>query len=119
MTLALGFEVMLALLLLLTVVYCWRLEQRLNTLRSGADGLREAVQDLVTATGRAQTCIEGLRQATEQGGAELDRRMQSAGKLAADLQRLERSASRHIPPAGFAAKGARRNGLMDRLGSVD
>ncbi|HFQ15478.1 MAG TPA: hypothetical protein ENK41_03910 [Rhodobacteraceae bacterium] len=118
MTLALGFEIMLALLLLLTVIYCWRLEKRLNALRSGADGMRAAVQDLVTATGRAQACIEELRRATEQGGAELDSRMKSARQLAADLQRLERNARMHKPVAAVAPSRPRRSGLMDRLGKA-
>ncbi len=130
MTLALGFEALLAVLLLLTVFYCWRLDRRLNALRQGQDGMRSAVQDLVNATIKAETCIQGLRANANESGKELDSRITSARRLAADLQRMERHARSQMPSqpnsinthnspslgGGIAgATGARRSSLMDRL----
>ena len=114
MTIALGFEILLAVLLLLTVIYCWRLDRRLSALHTGTDGMREAVRELVEATQKAQNCILGLSQTSATSAAELDQRMQSARKLAADLQRLERQGRTRLAGAPLAAM-KHHSGLMDRL----
>jgi len=121
MTLALGFEILLALLLLVTVFYCWRLDRRLNALRNGQDGMREAVTDLIKATSQAEACIQGLRDTAGQSSVELDARITKAQKLAADLQRLSRQsrlAGPSIKPvlrASNTSAAPRTPGLMDRL----
>jgi Domain of unknown function (DUF6468) len=121
MTLALGFEILLAVLLLVTVFYCWRLDRRLNALRNGQDGMREAVADLIKATSQAEACIQGLRDTAGQSSVELDARITKAQKLAADLQRLGRQnrlAGTPVKPVSRASNSSvapRTPGLMDRL----
>ncbi len=116
MTIALGFEALLAILLLLTVFYCWRLDRRLNALRNGQDGMRDAVQDLLNATAKAQACILALREATGQSSIELDERIVSAKKLAADLQRMSRQPHTRAPnQPNVSDITPRHSGLMDRL----
>ncbi len=116
MTLTLGLEILLALLLLVTVFYCWRLDRRLNALRNGQDGMREAVQDLITATEQAQSCIAGLRETANQSSTELDARIHSAQRLAADLQRLGRQGQVATPiNASNSSTPPQRSGLLDRL----
>ncbi|MDQ7017863.1 MAG: DUF6468 domain-containing protein [Robiginitomaculum sp.] len=121
MTLALGFEILLAFLLLVTVFYCWRLDRRLNALRNGQDGMREAVTDLIKATSQAEACIQGLRDTAGQSSVELDARITKAQKLAADLQRLSRQSRLTSPPvnsmprASNTSAAPRTPGLMDRL----
>ncbi len=119
MTLAFGFEILLAVLLLVTVFYCWRLDKRLNALRTGQDGMRDAVKDLIKATTHAEACIAGLRQSATQSGAELDARIKSAQKMAADLQRLTRQSTvnkpaPHLTPVSTPQEHA-QGGLLDRL----
>ncbi len=121
MTLALGFEILLAFLLLVTVFYCWRLDRRLNALRNGQDGMREAVTDLIKATSQAEACIQGLRDTAGQSSVELDARITKAQKLAADLQRLSRQSRlaspsiKSVPRASNTSAAPRTPGLMDRL----
>ncbi len=121
MTLALGFEILLAFLLLVTVFYCWRLDRRLNALRNGQDGMREAVTDLIKATSQAEACIQGLRDTAGQSSVELDARITKAQKLAADLQRLSRQSRladpsiKPVPRASNTSAAPRTPGLMDRL----
>jgi len=124
MTLALGFEILLALLLLVTVFYCWRLDKRLNALRTGQDGMRDAVTELIKATTHAETCIAGLRQSASQSGNALDERIKNAQKLAADLQRLTRQSavsrpSPRLTPVNAAQDASQKTqapgGLLDRL----
>ncbi len=119
MTLALGFEALLALLLLLTVFYCWRLDRRLNALRNGQDGMRDAVQDLINATAKAETCILALRETTGQSSTELDERITSGRKLAAHLQQLTRQSRNATPTTSDNASIVPpRTSLMDRLREV-
>jgi Domain of unknown function (DUF6468) len=116
MTLALGFEVLLAVLLGVTVFFCWRLDRRLNALRTGQNNMRDAVHDLIKATDQAQACIVGLRETAGQSSLELDERINQAEKLSADLQRLGQQARLHTPArTKFASTTPKRAGLMDRL----
>jgi len=121
MTLALGFEILLAVLLLVTVFYCWRLDRRLNALRNGQDGMREAVADLIKATSQAEVCIQGLRDTAGQSSVELEARINKAQKLAADLQRLGRqnrldnASVKPLARASNSSTAPRSPGLMDRL----
>ena len=123
MTLAFGFEILLAVLLLVTVFYCWRLDKRLNALRTGQDGMRNAVTELIKATTHAEACIAGLRQNATQSGSELDARIKSAQKVAADLQRLSRQSATHkpvshlspVPPSQSPPLEHTQGGLLDRL----
>lgn len=122
MTPALGFEILLAALLVLTVIYCWRLDRRLNALRNGQDGMRNAVQDLVNATIKAETSIQGMRATADESCKALDLRITSARKLAADLQRMEQRGQNlgqintlAGPAHAHSNSGMRRSSLMDRL----
>ncbi len=117
MLISLVFEGIVAALLVLTIIYCWRLDQRLKALRSGQDGVRNAITDLIEATGRAEQGIAGLRETSTQIKDELDERIRAARQLAKDLQKLERQtapASFHHPiPQQNTAPA--KNGLIDRL----
>ncbi|PHS21964.1 MAG: hypothetical protein COA84_14490 [Robiginitomaculum sp.] len=123
MTLAFGFEILLAVLLLVTVFYCWRLDTRLNALRTGQDGMRDAVTELIKATTHAEACIAGLRQSATQSGSALDERIKNAQKIAADLQRLTRQSAINSPAPSLTPVSTTHNapqthpqgGLLDRL----
>lgn len=83
MTLGIAVEILVAVLLATAIVWAVILDRRLRDLRSGRDGVKQAVIDLAGATGRAETAVAALRQAAENTGAELARR-QAAAKQASD-----------------------------------
>ncbi len=78
-------ESIVALLLLVTVIFCVRLERKLSALRSGQDGLKEIIGALNTATIRAQTSVAELRAAADAVGVELGERVGRARTIADEL----------------------------------
>ena len=60
---ALVIESLVAILLALTIGYCWLLNRRLMKLRSDESVLRATIAELVTATDIAGRAISGLKQA--------------------------------------------------------
>ena len=92
MTLAgLVFEGVVAGLLLLAVIMCWRVDRRLNALKTGQDGVRESVIQLNDATDRARAALATLERATRENGDILERRVQDARALS-DFFKEEKSA---------------------------
>jgi hypothetical protein len=81
-------EVVLVLLLAACLFYCWRLERRLASLRSGQDGVRATVVELAQATARAEAAVRDMRQNAEAAGAELQERIDDARRLSERLGRL-------------------------------
>ncbi|KZL21346.1 hypothetical protein PsAD2_00637 [Pseudovibrio axinellae] len=61
MTLGLIIECIVAVLLVVTISYCWRLNQRLSRLRSDEESLRATISELITATEIAERAIMGLK----------------------------------------------------------
>lgn len=64
-------ELIVAGLLSAAIVWAIILDRRLRDLRSGKDGVKQAVMDLVTATARAEAAIASLREAADNAGARL------------------------------------------------
>jgi Domain of unknown function (DUF6468) len=79
-------EVMVAVLLVVTVVYCAMLDRRLKALRSGQDGLKAIIQGLDGATRRAQASIGELRAAGEATGLALSAHTTKGRALSDELQ---------------------------------
>ncbi len=73
--LALGLDAFLIALLLVALMLFWRLEQRLNALRNGQDGMREAARELIEATSKAEAAIRNLRAASQEAGRELQNKI--------------------------------------------
>lgn len=59
-----ALEVMLAVLLVACLFYCWRLERKLNALRSGELGIRAAAAELNRAVAQAEAAIKALKAVT-------------------------------------------------------
>ena len=68
----------LAALLLIAILYCWRLDGRLKNLRSGKDGMLQAARELQSAVGDAEKAIALLRQTSEEAGRDLQRHVEEA-----------------------------------------
>lgn len=91
---ALVFEGLVAALLLVAVVMCWRVDRRLNALKKGQDGVQSSVIALNEATDRARASLAALERATSQSGDVLERRVAEARKLADELRLISGQADR-------------------------
>lgn len=80
-------ESMVAVLLLLTILYCVRLSKQLRLLRADEQSLRATIAELVTATEIAERAIGGLKATMRDGEQTLGAHVASADQLSADLAR--------------------------------
>ena len=75
---ALVIESLVAVLLVMTIGYCWLLNKRLLKLRSDESVLRATIAELVTATDIAGRAISGLKQAVHDCDSALGERLARA-----------------------------------------
>ncbi len=75
---SLTFESILAVLLVIAILYCWRLDQRLKALRSGKDGMIQAARELQVSVSHAEDAILSLRQSAEAAGRDLQSKIDEA-----------------------------------------
>lgn len=68
----------LALLLVIAILYCWRLDIRLKNLRSGKDGMLQAAKELQSAVADAEKAIGMLRQSSDAAGRDLQNKIDQA-----------------------------------------
>lgn len=80
-------EILLVVLLLLTIAYCWRLDQRLSRLRKGNDGMIEAAKELAETIAQAEMAVQGLRKTAAETGRELQARIDEARAISNNLPR--------------------------------
>jgi hypothetical protein len=78
-------DVMVAVLLAVTIIYAWVLNQRLSQLRRNRDDLAKVVSSFNEATARAEAGIPKLRKAAEETGIALQERVEKAQSLRDDL----------------------------------
>jgi len=107
MTLAgLVFEGLVAALLLVAVVMCWRVDKRLRALKSGQDGVQDSVIALNEATDRARASMAALERATLESGDVLEGRVRDARQLSDELRLMTSKADRTAE--SIAQRPARR-----------
>jgi hypothetical protein len=75
---ALALEGVLAIMLGACLFYFWRLDRKLNALRTGQDGIRAAAAELVQATTQAETAIRTLKLTAADAGRDLQARINDA-----------------------------------------
>lgn len=80
-----GLESLLAVLLCACLFFCWRLDRRLNALRTGQDGVRAAAAELVQATIKAEAAVKTLRATAQDSGRDLQARIDDAKVMAERL----------------------------------
>jgi len=78
-------DLMVSVLLAVTIVYAWVLNQRLSQLRRNRDDLAKVVSSFNDATARAEAGIPKLRKAAEESGQALQERVEKAQSLRDDL----------------------------------
>ena len=91
---ALVFEGLVAALLLVAVISCWRVDRRLSALKKGQDGVQSSVIALNEATDRARASLAALERATTLSGKELEARVAEARKLTDELSLITGKADR-------------------------
>lgn len=78
-------ETMVSVLLLLTILYCVRLNKQLRLLKADENSLRATISELVTATEIADRAIAGLKSTMHQGEQALSEKLERGEALAAEL----------------------------------
>jgi len=80
-------ETMVSVLLLLTILYCVRLNKQLRLLKADEQSLRATISELITATEIAERAIGGLKSTRREGEQILIERLQRGEQLSADIER--------------------------------
>jgi hypothetical protein len=80
-------ESMVAVLLLLTILYCVRLNKQLRLLKADEQSLRATISELVTATEIAERAIAGLKSTMYDTEKSLGAQLTDAERLADELAR--------------------------------
>jgi hypothetical protein len=105
----LALELVLVALLLAAAGMCWRLDQRLKSLRSGQDGMARAVEDLHRATQAAHASVEALRRSRDLVARQLDEDLGDARHVLAELHRASQHVrASHLPIAVAAEDASQR-----------
>ncbi|MBS0248495.1 MAG: chemotaxis protein [Proteobacteria bacterium] len=80
-------ESMVSVLLLMTILYCVRLNKQIRLLKADEQSLRATIGELITATEIAERAIGGLKATMREGEQVLGERIKRTEALSDDLQR--------------------------------
>jgi hypothetical protein len=80
-------ELLVAVLLIMTVVYCMRLNSRLKLLKGDEQTLRTTIAELVTATEAAERAIAGLKATVRDSDSGLSDRLTRAETMTGEIDR--------------------------------
>ena len=86
-----AIESMVSVLLLLTILYCVRLNKQLRLLKADEQSLRVTISELVTATEIAERAVAGLKTTAHECEATLGERLKAAERICADMNRQARA----------------------------
>lgn len=93
MPVGLILESLVAILLAVTIVYCFILNRRLAALRNGHSDLHDAARTLFDATEKARVSIEQLRKSSSSIGEELIEKTKLGRAIADELSMIVESAN--------------------------
>jgi hypothetical protein len=94
MMIGLVADAALCVLLLVTLVFAWRLNQRLSDMREGQGDLQTLVKSLNEAVEKANTSIVNLRLAAREAEETLARRLDGARAVTDELSLMTESGDR-------------------------
>jgi len=80
-------ESMVSILLLLTILYCVRLNRQLRLLKADERSLRATISELITATEIAERAIAGLKSIMREGEQTLNERLDRSEQISTDIER--------------------------------
>jgi len=78
-------EIMVSILLLLTILYCVRLNKQLRLLKADEQTLRATISELITATEIAERAIAGLKSTMKDGEQNLSERFERMERVTSEL----------------------------------
>ena len=78
-------ESLVSILLLLTILYCVRLNSQLRLLKADEHSLRATISELITATEIAERAIAGLKSTMREGEQTLSERLARVEELSSNL----------------------------------
>ena len=87
-----AIESMVSVLLLLTILYCVRLNKQLRLLKADEQSLRVTISELVTATEIAERAITGLKQTMREGEQVLSARLLRSEELSSEIEEKMKAA---------------------------
>jgi hypothetical protein len=82
---------MVSILLLMTILYCVRLNKQLHLLKADEQSLRATISELITATEIAERAIGGLKATMRDGEQILNERLQRSEAVTAEFDRQLKS----------------------------
>ncbi len=80
-------ESMVSVLLLMTILYCVRLNNQLRLLKADEQSLRATISELITATQIAERAIAGLKATMREGEQTLNERLQRSEAVTTEFDR--------------------------------
>lgn len=80
--LSLGIEIFLAILLMIAIAYCARLDGKLKALRTGNMRMLEAAKELQSSVLHAENAVSALRRSADAAGKELQHKIDEARAMA-------------------------------------
>jgi len=86
-TFGLVIESFVAILLLLTIGYCFVLNRQLRRLKADESALKATISELVTATSLAERAIAGLKITVHECDQGLGERLRQAERLSGEMER--------------------------------
>ena len=84
--LPLTIESLVAILLLLTILYCIRLNEQLKRLKADGTSMQQTIAELVTATESAERAIAGLKNTVREADETLGERLKAAERYSAEIK---------------------------------
>jgi hypothetical protein len=84
--LPLTIESLVAILLLLTILYCIRLNEQLKRLKADGTSMQQTIAELITATDSAERAIAGLKATVREADETLGERLKSAEKFSIEMR---------------------------------
>ena len=84
--LPLTIESLVAILLLLTILYCIRLNEQLKRLKANGASMQQTIAELIAATESAERAIAGLKATVQEADETLGERLRAAERYSADMR---------------------------------
>ena len=84
--LPLTIESLVSILLLLTILYCIRLNEQLKRLKADGSSMQQTIADLITATNSAERAIAGLKDTVREADETLGQRLKDAERFNVEMR---------------------------------
>jgi hypothetical protein len=82
----LTIEGLVSVLLLLTILYCVRLNSQLKRLKADETAMKTTIAELLTATGNAERAIAGLKTTVHEADQNLSESLRAAERFSGDIK---------------------------------